>query len=161
MDLLPDFFYHPLKRGAIQGSGTMVREPLLGGNVASGDFVLVGGEGCQDFTLLFFRHLEEVQGPSEFCCDLIEFGGRDLELPVGFLKAERCCAGLGGRELEGPARNIADPQRAHELEAGQPSQVLGVPLPQLRVLRLLADDGVFHDGVAEVIHHRCDGEDAA
>jgi putative SOS response-associated peptidase YedK len=36
-----------------------------------------------------------------------------------------------------------------------------VPLPQLRVLGLLADDGVLHDGVAEVIHHRRDGEDAA
>ena len=29
------------------------------------------------------------------------------------------------------------------------------------VLGLLADDWVFHDGVAEVIHHRRDGEDAA
>jgi hypothetical protein len=36
-----------------------------------------------------------------------------------------------------------------------------VPFPQLRVLGLRADDGVFHDGVAEVIHHRRDGEDAA
>ena len=80
---------------------------------------------------------------------------------MGLLKAERRLAGLGRRELVGPTRNVADPQRSHELEAGQPSQVLGVPFPQLRVLRLLADDGVLHDGVAEVIHHRCDGEDAA
>jgi hypothetical protein len=36
-----------------------------------------------------------------------------------------------------------------------------VPFPQLRVFGLLADDGVLHDGVAEVIHHRGDGEDAA
>jgi hypothetical protein len=36
-----------------------------------------------------------------------------------------------------------------------------VPCSQLRVLGLLADDGVLHDGVAEVIHHRRDGEDAA
>jgi hypothetical protein len=43
------------------------------------------------------------------------------EVPVGLLKAERRGAGLGGRDLE-------------ELEAGQPSQVLGVPFPQLRVL---------------------------
>jgi hypothetical protein len=35
-----------------------------------------------------------------------------------------------------------------------------VPFPQLRVLGLLADDGVLHDGVAEVIHYRRDGEDA-
>ena len=80
---------------------------------------------------------------------------------MGLLKAKRSIAGLRGRELEGSTRNLADPQRPHELEAGQPSQVLGVPFPQLRVLGLLADDGVLHDGVAEVIHHRCDGEDAA
>jgi hypothetical protein len=34
-----------------------------------------------------------------------------------------------------------------------------VPFTQLRVLGLLAD--VLHDRVAEVIHHRRDGEDAA
>jgi len=39
----------------------------------SGDLVLVGGEGCQDFGLLALRYLEEVQGPSELRCDLIEF----------------------------------------------------------------------------------------
>ncbi|MBZ0149627.1 MAG: hypothetical protein K8F62_19090, partial [Pseudorhodoplanes sp.] len=33
--------------------------------------------------------------------------------------------------------------------------------PQLRILRLLADDWVLHDSIAEVIHHRRDGEDAA
>jgi hypothetical protein len=36
-----------------------------------------------------------------------------------------------------------------------------VPFPQLRVLGFLADDGVLHDGVAEVIDDRRDGEDAA
>ena len=36
-----------------------------------------------------------------------------------------------------------------------------MPFPQLRVLGLLTDDGVLHYGVAEVIHHRSDGEDAA
>ncbi len=33
---------------------------------------------------------------------------------MGLLKAERRLAGLGGRELEGPIRNIADPQRSHK-----------------------------------------------
>jgi len=37
---------------------------------------------------------------------------------MGLLKAERRRAGHGGSELEAPARNVADPQRAHELEAG-------------------------------------------
>ena len=132
-----------------------------GSCAASGDFVFVGGEGFQDFVLLFFRHLEEVQRPSEFRRDLIEFRRGDIEVAMGLLKAERRSTWLGGRELEGAARNFADPQRAHELEARQPSQVLGVPFPQLRVLGLLADDGVLNDGIAEVIHHRCDGEDAA
>jgi hypothetical protein len=40
-------------------------------------------------------------------------------------------------------------------------QILGVPFPQPRVLGLLADNGVLYDGVAEMIHHRRDGEDAA
>ena len=77
------------------------------------------------------------------------------------LKAKRRLAGLGGLEFEWPTRNVGDPQRSLELEAGQPFQVLGVPFPQLRVLGLLAGDGVLHDGVAEMIHHRRDGEDAA
>ena len=36
-----------------------------------------------------------------------------------------------------------------------------MPFPQLRVFGLLADDGILHDGVAEVIHDRRDREDAA
>src|SRR5690242_5618702 len=96
-------------------------------SVAGGDLIFVGGEGCQNFVLLALRDLEEVQGPTEFCCDLIEFCGGDLEVSVGLLKSERRRAGLGGRVLEGATRNVADPKRSHELEAGQPSQILGVP----------------------------------
>jgi hypothetical protein len=77
---------------------------------------------------------------------------------VGLLKTERRLARLGGRELEGPTRNAADPESPHELEAGEPFQVLGVPFPQLRVLGLLADDWILDDRVAEVIHHRSDCE---
>ena len=80
---------------------------------------------------------------------------------MGLFEAERRSTGLGSRELEGPTRNIADPQRPHKLKARQSSQILGMPIPQLRVLGLLTDDWVFHDGVAEVIHYRCDGENAA
>jgi hypothetical protein len=57
------------------------------GDVACGDLVLVGSEGCQDFCLLRLRNLEEVQGPSQFRCDLIEFCGGDPEVTVGLLKA--------------------------------------------------------------------------
>jgi hypothetical protein len=121
----------------------------------------MGGKRCQDFGLLALRDLEDVQGPSEFRCDLIEFRRGYPEVPVRLLKAERRRPGLGGGELERPTRNVADPQRPHEFEAGQSSQVFGVPFPQLRVLGFLADDRILHDGVAEVIYHRRYGEDAA
>jgi hypothetical protein len=126
-----------------------------------GNLVFVGGEGCQDFGFLRLWDLEEIQGPSKLRCNLIKFCWGDPKVPVGLFKAERRRAGPGGREFERPTRNIADPQRSHKLEAGQPFQILGVPFPQLRVLGLLTDNRVFHDRVAEVINHRCDGEDAA
>jgi len=40
-------------------------------------------------------------------------------------------------------------------------QVLGVPFPQLRILRFLADNGILHDGIAEMIHHSRDRKNAA
>jgi hypothetical protein len=60
-------------------------QPRLAPNVASSHLVFVSGEGCQDFGLLALRHLDKVQGPSEFRCDLIEFCGGDPEVPVGLL----------------------------------------------------------------------------
>jgi hypothetical protein len=62
---------------------------LGGRDVTGGDLVFVRGEGCQDFALLALRDLEEVKGPSEFCGDLIEFCGGNLEVAVGLLKADR------------------------------------------------------------------------
>ena len=118
----------------------------------------MGGEGCQDLGLLALGDLDEIQGPSELGCDFIKLCRGDSEFPVGLFKTEWRRAGLSGRKLERPARNVADPQRSHELEAGQSFQILGMPFPQLRVLGLLTDDRVFHDGIAEVIHHRRDGE---
>jgi hypothetical protein len=80
---------------------------LAGGDIARGDLVFVGGERCQHFGLLWLWDLDEVQGPSEFGCDLIEFCGRNPEAPVGLFKSERRRPGLGGRELEGPERVMA------------------------------------------------------
>src|SRR5687768_5334218 len=99
---------------------SMLPSRLLTATIAGGDLAFVGGEGCQDFGLLAFRNLDEVQGPSEFGCDLIELGGRDPEVPMRLLEAERRRAGLCGLELEGPARNVADPEGPHEFEAWQP-----------------------------------------
>ena len=42
---------------------------LIDRDVAGGDLVFVGGEGCQYFGLLALRDLDEVQGPSEFSSD--------------------------------------------------------------------------------------------
>ena len=69
--------------------------------ITGSDLVFVRSEGSQDFALLAFRDLEKVQGPPEFRSDLIKLCGRDAEIPVGFLKAERCGTGFGGYELEG------------------------------------------------------------
>jgi len=85
---------------------------------ACGDLVFVSSEGCQDFGFLAFGNLEEVEGASELRSDLIEFRRSYPEVPVSLLKAERRLAGLSSRKLEGPIRNVADPQRPHELEAG-------------------------------------------
>ena len=52
---------------------TQLQPRLTAATVAGGDFVFVGGESCQDFGLLPLRDLEEVEGPSEFRCDLIKF----------------------------------------------------------------------------------------
>src|SRR4029077_4815402 len=130
-----------------------VSAALSGRDAAGADLVFVGSKGCEYFGLLARRDLEEDQGPSEFRCELIEFRGRDAEVTVSFLKTEWRRTPLRGSELVGTVRNVANPQRSHELKAGQPSEILGVPFRHLRVLELLADDRVFQDGFAEVIHH--------
>jgi len=60
----------------------------------------------------------------------------------------------------GSTGDVADPQRAHELQPWQPAQLVGMPLTKLRVLRCLADDGVLDDRIAEVVDHRSNGEHA-
>ena len=73
-------------------------------------------------------------------------------------EAEHRAPRHGGRVLERPARDVAYPQGSHELQAGEAAEILGVPLTKGRVLRLLADDRVLHDGVAEVVDDGGDGE---
>jgi hypothetical protein len=101
-----------LSLGGSSGETQDASAALRARDVARGDLVFVGSRGCQDFTLLGLWHLEKVKGPPELRCDLIELCGGDPEVAVGLLKAERCRAGLGGRELERPTRNVADPQRS-------------------------------------------------
>ena len=135
-------------------------QPRLDFDVAGGDFAFVGGEGGQDFGLLRLRNLEEIQSPSKLRCDLIKFGRRNPEVPVGFLRPSVVAPGLVATNLYGPPETSQTHSVRMNLRPGS-LPVFGVPFPQLWVLGLLADDWVFHDGVAEVIHHRRDGEDAA
>jgi hypothetical protein len=53
-------------RGRLDWEAQDASAALSGLDVAGGDLVFVGGKGCQDFGLLALRHLDEVQGPSEF-----------------------------------------------------------------------------------------------
>src|SRR5207247_7947278 len=62
---------------------------------------------------------------------------------------------------ERAAGDVAHPEGAHELEARQSAEIVRVPIPQCRVLRLLADDRVLHDGLAEMIDNGCDRKHAA
>ena len=71
------------------------------------------------------------------------------------------CPGLRARILERPARDVAHPERPHELEAGQSRKLGGVPLTKGRVGGPLPGDRVLDDRVAEVVDDRGDGEDAA
>jgi hypothetical protein len=51
------------------------------------------------------------------------------------------------------ARDLANPHVRMNVRPGS-LKVLGLPLPQLWVLRLLPDKGVLHDSVADVIDDR-------
>jgi hypothetical protein len=57
------------------------------------------------------------------------------------------------RRNERPARTVIDPERPHELEARQPSQILGVPFHSSGLLDFWPAKGfwVLHHSIAEVI----------
>src|SRR5262245_606978 len=78
-------------QGPQQGCST----PIAGGHLS-----LVGCKGSQHFTLLMHRHFEVIERASEFRCNLIEFGGRNTQVAMGFFKPKRRAAGPRGRELE-------------------------------------------------------------
>src|SRR5215208_1087972 len=105
---------------------------LLG--VSLRHLALVCREGTQNLLLFALGHLEDVKGSPEFGRDFIELGGRDLQFAMGFFQAKRSFARFRGRILLGSARNVADPQGAHELEARKSAQIVGVPFPKGRVL---------------------------
>src|SRR5450759_508079 len=122
------------------------------------DFALVCGERGENLALLPRRHLEGVEATPEFGRDLVELIRGDVQFAMGLLQPQVGAPGLRRREGERPARGLAQPQGPHELEPGQAVQLPGAPFIQRVVGRPLADLPVLHDGVAEVVHHGCDGE---
>ena len=60
-------------RGIIETKLGVASAGLGGRNVAGSDFVLVGGEGCQDFGLLALWDLGEIQAPSELVRSQVVF----------------------------------------------------------------------------------------
>src|SRR5450759_699107 len=122
------------------------------------DFALVCGERGENLAILPRRHLEGVEATPEFGRDLVELIRGDVQFAMGLLQPQVGAPGLRRREGERPARGLAQPQDPHELEPGQAVQLPGAPFIQRVVGRPLADLPVLHDGVAEVVHHGCDGE---
>ena len=91
----------------------------VGLNVSLGHLILVSGKGSQNLLLLAFGHLEEVKRSPKFGRDFVELGGRDLQFAMGFFQAERGTAWFRGCIVLGSTGNVADPQGAHEFEAGK------------------------------------------
>src|SRR5437870_3350494 len=125
------------------------------------DFTLVRGERAEDLVLLAARDFEDIEGASKLCRDLVEFGWCDPELPVRLFESVSRLPPVNGRVFERPSRDVADPERSHELETGESREAPGVPFAQLWVLRCLADDRVLNDRIAEVIDDRRYRKDAA
>src|SRR5262245_15762826 len=80
------------------------------------DFSLVGRKRSHDFILLGLRDSEVVERPSELCSDLVELIGGDVQLSMCLLQPEWCASRPRGAEHEGTTSNVAEPQRAHELQ---------------------------------------------
>ena len=89
-----------------------------------------------------------IERASQLSRDLIELLGGDAELAMGLFQPEGGASWLRGSKREGSTGDVADPQRAHELQPWQPVQLVGMPLTKLGVLRCLADDGVLDDRIA-------------
>jgi hypothetical protein len=104
------------------------------------------------------RNLEKCKRAPELGCNFIELGGRSFEATVGKFQAQRRTTGFRRGILEGSARNIADPKCSHELEAREPFQAVRVPFSQGNIFRVLTDDGVEDELIAEVVDDRGDSE---
>ena len=134
---------------------------LSGGEVAGGDFVFVGAKAARTSPFSRFGTLAKSRLRPSSAATSSNSAGNILRSRWASSRPSAVLPGLVAVNLKGLPETSADPQRPHKFEAGEPFQVPGMPRPQLRVLRLLANEGVLHDGVAEVIYDCCDGEHAA
>src|SRR5690349_21684248 len=141
-------------------SSTVACRGSSGGERSFGHVTLVSCERPEDLTLLALRHTEGIERARKDRRHFVELGSRDPEIAVGFLEAERGAARPCGAELERSAGDLADPQGAHELEAGKASEAVRVPLAKGRVGRSLTDDRVLDQRIAEVVHDGGDREHA-
>src|SRR6266511_1197588 len=115
-------------------------------------------ERSEHLVLLGLGHFDEIAAAPKLSRNLVELLGRDAQLAMGLLEAEGCASRSRGRELEGPAGDVADPQGAHEFQARQSAQIVRVPLPKGRVPRLLTNDRIFHERITEMVDDRSDGK---
>ena len=117
-----------LRRCAAVGSRARVLARGSGGLTrALGDLTLVSRECGQDLALLGGRNVELVERLREDGGDGIELGGLDVQVAVGFLEAQAVSSGRGAHVALRATGDAAEPERPHELQAGQAPQILGVP----------------------------------
>ena len=76
-------------------------------------------EGGEDFSFLTRRHFGEVKAASQLGGDLVKFRWRDPEVTMRLLKSQMSFTRFCCRKFERAARDFADPQGSHELEARQ------------------------------------------
>ena len=115
----------------------------------------------ENFALLVRRHFGQIQATSKLSSDFVELRRRDLETAVRLFKTQMRLARLGGRELERPAGDTANPQGPLELETRQPAQAIRTPIPKRRILGVLPHDRVLDQRIAELIDDTGDGINAA
>src|SRR6266487_1303553 len=104
--------------------------------------------GGQDFLLFTLRHVEVVQCSSDFCSNLVELFGCDVEV---FMRFVQVLAGV----LKGSAGRLAEPECPHEFKACQLARL--VPFLQGGVH---IEFRILDDFVAEAVNDHGDGVDA-
>jgi len=115
------------------------------------------GEGCQDCLPSRLRYLKNSRVLPSSAATSSNSAGEIRSSRWAPSRPSGVLAGLGGRELEGPTE-CCRPTAFALTEAVQHSHVLVCAIPRVSGLGLLADHGVLHDGVAEGIPYRRDGE---